>query len=360
MTDGEILKAAGSSGAPSVVDVLESARQTLWESDSVDDAQAVAEAISNLPLSRKGGIRRIKLGVLKTLAMWRITGNISANYKDLHEAQVQVWEIEHHCPVFDFQKQFLLCVTNDYPNAKGPRQLSSVYQTIETADRTPLMRSQDGFVINRRSGAKRTFIVFTGMKFLISGMAPNILDRAIAQRLNANFIVCFDNSRQHFLGGIDTIGDRRETIAKLGSILAEFQDTTITAIGGSAGVFGALHASCDLGIDHVIATSGSTSLEVGFNYDGRQVYKKIFSAIEAGEIDAVDLCDLVSKSLIKRIDFFVGGKNEYDMAHLNELRRHTNVVVPHIYEDTADHGILERAVVDGSYIAAITGFEPHN
>lgn len=336
-------------------EVLEHARQVLWASDSVEDAQAVVDAIDALPTGRKGGIRRIKLNVLRTLAHWRLTGDLAVNYENLNEARIQLWEVEVFCPVFDFQKQFLLKITSDFPGAKGPRQLSSVYQTIESVEPTPLIRSRDGLIVIRRPGATHTFIVFTGLKMVVSGMTPCILYRAISQHLNANFIVCFDNSRRHYLGGIDTIGDRRETIGRLKSLLAEFEGTKVTAIGGSAGVFGALHASCDLGIDHVIATSGPTSLEVGFNTDGRQVYKKILAAIEAGEIDSVDLGALVAKSSIKRIDFFVGGKNEYDMKHLSELHNYTDAIIPYIYEDTADHNVIERAIVDGSYISAIKG-----
>lgn len=210
-------------------------------------------------------------------------------------------------------------------------------------------------MVIRRPGATRTFLVFTGLKLLISGLTGCLWDRAIAQSLGANIIICFDTSRRHFLGGIESIGNRAETVTFLRTLLEEFQDTSITAIGGSAGVFGALHASCDLGIEHVVASSGPTSLELGVADEDRQVYKKIYSAAEAGEIELVDLPNLVAASDIKRIDFFVGELSEFDMAQMNALRDKTDVVVPHLYDSDA-HSVIVPAIIDGSYRKAVTAF----
>lgn len=333
--------------------LLAEARDVLWDPDRREETQAILDRIEHLPAQKHATPRRVKLNVLKTLAQWRLTGEISPNYQSVNEARIQLWEIERDCPVFDFQKPFLAGITEKYPQAPGPKELSALYQKIGNVIPAPRIDPEDGIVVIRRPGATRTLLMFPGIPYLMSNLTTCLLDRAIAQPLNANVIACFDKARMFYLGGIKQVGNRRETLAYLMNLLDEFRDTRITALGGSAGVYGALHTSCDLGIEHVVATSGPTSFDLGLEADVRPVYKKTQAAAEAGEVELINLIGMVKSSEITRVDFFAGSQNEFDVSQMNALQTNSDIVVPHLY-DTDKHNVIVPAIIDGSYMKAVT------
>ncbi|MEY8827710.1 hypothetical protein AB9K34_04735 [Sedimentitalea sp. XS_ASV28] len=312
--------------------LLEDARDILWDADRREETQQILNRIEQLPPRQGGAQRRAKLGVYKSLAHWRLTGELVPNYRNINEARIQLWELERDCPVFEFQKPFLAGIAATYPQAQGPNELSSLYQTIDSVKPTPRIDPEEGIVVIRRPGATRTLMMFPGIPYLMSNLTTCLLDRAIGQPLNANVIACFDKARLLYLGGIRQIGNRQQTLAYLHDLLDEFRDTQITAIGGSAGVYGALHMSCDLGIDHVIATSGPTSFELGVEAENRQHFNRAQAAAEAGELELIDLISVVKNSGIKRVDFFVGKYHEFDMSQMTALKDNTDIVVPHLYE----------------------------
>lgn len=335
-----------------VLELLADARNVLWDPDRREETRHILDRIAQLPPKVGGAQRRAKLNVYKSLAHWRLTGDLVPNYRNINEARIQLWEIERDCPVFEFQKAFLAGITQRFPQAQGPRELSALYQEIGSVMPAPRIDPEDGIVVIRRPGATRTLLMFPGIPYLMSNLTTCLLDRAVAQPLNANVIACFDKARMFYLGGILQIGNRQQTLAYLGDLLDEFRDTQITALGGSAGVFGALHASCDLGIEHVVATSGPTSFDLGLEADIRPVYKKTEAAAKAGKIQLIDLIDMVSKSGIKRVDFFVGKDHEFDMSQMTALKDSTDIVVPHLY-DSDKHNVIVPAILDGTYMSAI-------
>lgn len=332
--------------------LLNELRQILWQTDKPKVVREIFERVKQQPIPKRASLKHIRKNALMTVAQWRLTGDITPNYNNVNEARIQMWEIEHHCPIFEFQKAFTARISRDFPSAPGPREVSQIYQSLDHAMPTKLLSPEDGIAVIRRPNANRTFLVFPGLTYLVSNLSPYLWDKVIAQPLNANVIACFDTSKRLFLGGIDTVGNRSETVSYIRNLLYEFRDTKVTAIGGSAGVFAALHASCDLGIEHIVATSGTTSLQIGLNDSGRQVYTKLFAAADRGEVELVDLVSKVSDSKIKRVDFFVGKQNKYDMDQMLALHRHSDVVVPHLYDSDA-HNIIVPAIVDGSYMKAI-------
>lgn len=107
--------------------LLSKAREILWASNRPEDARAILDQIDQLPTPKRMAPVRIKLNALKTLAQWRLTGEINLNYQNLNEARLQLWEIETDCPIFEFQKLFLQRITGDFPKAKGPKELSALY-----------------------------------------------------------------------------------------------------------------------------------------------------------------------------------------------------------------------------------------
>ncbi|MDE4276403.1 hypothetical protein PXK58_18845 [Phaeobacter gallaeciensis] len=344
----------GGAGKPAWRVLLRKARAGLYAPADNNSVAALRDELQAFRNSGENGSKRPEIRAMQTLADWHLSGEIKTTYRNLNEARVQIWEYEYFCPVFAFQKAFLEQVVRDYPNAPGPSQFNQVCAYIGTpVDDARDDRSKD-VVVFRRPGATRTVLGVSGQKGVISGMGWTMFDRAVTQKLNANLIILRDANHLFCLNGIKSLGTLDETIAGLRDLLTEFQDTRIIATGGSAGVLGALYLSCELGIDHVIASSGPTSLDIGVDEGDRQRYLVLKEMAAKGKVPYPDLAAKVAASGIRRVDFFVAGQHEFDMRQMRNLADRTDVVTPHIYEDEANHSIIARTILDGSFTKAVT------
>ena len=338
--------------APAWRALLQRARPVLYAPESRASLEPLQSELLAFQQSGETGSKRPEIRALQTLADWQLTGEIRTTYRNLNEARLQIWEYEYFCPVFDFQKAFLEQVVRDYPDAPGPVQFNQVCAHIGSPlDDGRDDRSKD-VVVLRRPGATRTIFGVSGLKGVISGMGWTMFDRAISQKLNANLIILRDRNHLYYLNGVKSLGGLKDTITSLRKLLREFRDTRIIATGGSAGVLGALYLSCELGIDHVVASSGPTSLDIGVDEGDRQRFLVIKEMADKGELPYPDLAAKVAESGIRRVDFFVAGQHAFDMRQMRHLADRTDVVIPHVYADESGHSIIAKAILDGSFIRA--------
>lgn len=294
------------------------------------------------------------LYLYKSFATWLIDSQFETPWDSLSSARVQMWEIEWFNPVLDYQKRFVSEAHKAFPAAHGFEITNRILETIPDGSYGFIDDRQKDVTVYRRADAKMTIIGFSGLKHVMVGIGWTSFDRAIASKLNANLIVLKDFHRRLYLNGIESIGDFAATTSFLRNLLQEFSGTRIVAIGGSGGVFAALNMSCKLEIKQVIAIAGPTSLKIGESSEDKQVYKRIAADAAAGLIDYPDIVELVNASEIRRVDFFVSGKHEFDYSQMRNLADGCACVVPHVYEDDKGHGhvVIDRCVTDGSLLAA--------
>jgi len=338
--------------------LLQKARSELYAPASRDAVAELQQELKAFRRSSAPGGNRAELRAMSCLARWHLTGKLKPNYRNVSEARVFMWEYEYYCPVFDFQKAFLAQVVESHPNAAGPEQFKEVYDFVgDKVDGARDYRDRDVVVI-RRPGATRTILGVSGLKGVISGMGWTMFDRAVAQKMNANLIILRDQHHLYYLAGIKSLGPLNKTIKGLKKLLKDFDDTTIIATGGSAGVFGALYLASDLDIEHVVASSGPTSLDIGVDEGDRQRFLVIKEKAEKGELPYPDLAAKVAASGIRRVDFFVAGEHEFDMRQMQNLASRTDIVVPHVYEGESNHSIISKAILDGSFQKAFLNSGP--
>ncbi|SFH74623.1 hypothetical protein [Albimonas pacifica] len=298
------------------------------------------------------GAARPEFRIMHDLARWRLSGEYAPGYESLNEARLQFWHLEKFCPVLDFQKRVLEATVADYPGAEGPAKFLSIYRGVTGPVDPRFDDVTRDIVIFRRPGATLTVIAFSGLQGMISGVGFTMYDRAVTQKLGANLIVVRDLNRLFYLGGLRCFGPLEQSIEGLRGVLAEFAGTRIVAAGGSAGVFGALLMSPALGIRHVVASSGPTSLDIGLNEGDRQRYMAVKEAHERGEAAYPDLVADVVASDIERIEFFVGGDHDYDLRQMRNIEAKCPAVRPHVVAGEASHSVLDKVIADGSYLAA--------
>lgn len=300
----------------------------------------------------RGGLPQLRL--YRSLAAWKRDGQFVPPFDDAQTAKVQFWDLDAHCSDLEYKRVFADAAAERYPERRGFRLFQRVLKTIKSSGSRFKLDGKD-VQIHRRPGATLTIVGFSAHKGGFAGIGWDLFERAAVEPLNANLIVLQDLNARLYLAGVQSLGDYETSIAKVREILAEFSDTRIVATGASAGVFGAVNFAADLGVRHVVAFAGPTSIEVGEDNTDRQIYRLITADIDAGRIERIDLADKVNASSIERIDFFVGGKKRFDMDQMEALRSRCDKVAPHIYEDLNDHIVTDYTIEDGSLFAAFRG-----
>jgi hypothetical protein len=288
----------------------------------------------------------------QSMVIWLLERRFVVPWDNRMTARVQMWEIEWFNPVLAYQKQFVRMALAAFADAPGFKMMDTILRAIPDDSVGFVDNRQKDVTMYRRPGAKLTIIGFSGLNHQIAGIGWTSFDRAVAAKLNANLIVFKDFKRRLYLAGVTSIGDYAATIAYLRRLLAEFADTRIVALGGSGGVFGAIHIACELGLDHVVALPGPTSLKIGEGAEDKQVYQKIAEDAKAGLIAYPDLVERVNGAGLRRIDFFVGGQHAFDYAQMRNLADGCACVVPHVYKDHATHTLIDKCIADGSLIRA--------
>lgn len=292
-----------------------------------------------------------QLRLYRSLIIWKRDQQFVAPFDDAQTAKIQFWDLDEHCSDLDYKRAFADATVGRYPERRGFRLFQRVLKTISNSELYLHLDDADVH-IHRRPGATMTIIGFGGVKGGFAGIGWDLFERAVVAPLNANLIVLRDYTKRLYLGGIESLGNYQESVEKLRAILAEFSSTKIVASGASAGVFGAINFSADLGVRHIVAFAGPTSVQVGLEDFDRQIYRRITEDMEAGLLQQVDLADKVNNSAIDRIDFFVSGKHKFDRAQLEALASRCDKVQPHIYEDLNEHVITDYTIEDGSVFAA--------
>ncbi|WP_375286539.1 hypothetical protein [Sphingomonas sp.] len=320
-----------------------------------DDAALIAldDELQSLlqlpPRALQRGARQITL--YRSVIAWKRDGIFKPPFEDPQTARIQFWDLDAHSSDLEYKRQFIDHAAERYPNRRGFNMIRRVLTTIEKAQSRFRFGSED-VQIHRRPGATLTIVGFSGIKGGFAGVGWMLFDRAVAEPLNANLVVLRDDNKRIYLAGIASLGDYSSSVAKVREILGEFADTRVVATGASGGVFGATAFAADLGVRHVVAFAGPTSIEVGEENEDRQVYRRISEDIEAGRFARIDLPTKVNNSAIERIDFFVAGQEAFDMRQLDALRSRCTKVVPHIYEDRSGHIVTDYAIEDGSLFEA--------
>ncbi|WP_375286535.1 hypothetical protein [Sphingomonas sp.] len=321
--------------------------------DDDDVLLAVDDELQALLNRPRGRVRRAlpQLHLYRSVIAWKRTGRFTTPFEDVVTARIQFWELDEHCAILDYKRRFVDEAVERFPDRRGFRLFQRVLGTISHS-RSRFKAGSGDVQIYRRPDATMTIIGFGDIKGGFTGVGWTLFDRAIAEPLNANIILLRDRNRRIYLKGIESLGDYQTSIAKVRELLKEFAHTRIVATGCSGGVFGAINFSADLGVRHIVAFSGPTTIEIGEANSDRQAYRLISADIEAGVIERIDLAAKVNASAIDRIDFFVAGQSPFDMAQLNALRERSPKVVPHIYEDLGGHVITDYAIEDGSIFTA--------
>ena len=287
----------------------------------------------------------------RSIIAWKRDGEFLPPFEDAVNARVQFWELDDHCADLEYKRRFVDEAVRRFPERRGFRLFQRVLATISHS-KSRFKADLSDVQIYRRPGATMTIVGFGDIKGGFTGVGWMLFDRAVAEPLNANIVLLRDRNRRIYLNGIESLGDYRTSVAKVREIIAEFSDTRVVATGCSGGVFGAINFAADLGVRHVVAFSGPTTIEIGEENEDRQVYRRISADIEAGLIERIDLAAKVNASAIERIDFFVAGQSSFDMAQLDALRSRCDKVEPHIYEQLSGHVITDYAIEDGSIFNA--------
>ena len=299
------------------------------------------------------GVRRAlpQLNLYRSMIAWKLRGEFVEPSNNPPAAKIQMWELDAFCPDIEYRRRFIDDAVARYPNRRGFTLFKSVLANV-SGTRSRFKVTGEDVQILRRPGATMTIIGFGAIRGAFAGIGWDLFERVVVQTLNANFIILEDSDERIFLSGIKSLGDYEASVAAVRRILAEFADTTIVATGASGGVFGAINFAADLGVRHIVAFAGPTSIEVGEENENRQVYRRISADIAAGRFPRVNLAEKVNGSAIERIDFFVAGQSEFDMAQMNALRSQCPQVHPIIFEDSDSHIVTDYAIEDGSLFEA--------
>lgn len=340
-------------GASSAWDLLlDRARQAV--SDGNDAALiALDEELSALANQPRSETRRVMPQVLlyRSLIVWKRDREFVGPFKDAQIGKIQIWELDEFCPDMEYRRLFADYAVERFPNRRGFRLFQRILSIVDKSGSHFKVDGTD-IQIHRRPGATMTIIGFGAMKGGFAGIGWGLFERAVVAPLNANLIMLQDFNKRIYLAGIESLGDYRTSVAKFREIAAEFADTRIVATGASAGVFGAISFAADIGVRHVVAFAGPTSIEIGEDNTDRQIYRLISADIEAGRFERIDLADKVNNSAIERIDFFVAGKQKFDMEQFHALKSRCSRVHPRIYKDISEHVVTDLAIEDGSIYEA--------
>lgn len=338
---------------PGNAGLAERARQVLASKPDSAGLEALLDEINGRILQR--GLTQARAPVVflyQSLATWLLTGKFVAPWDSRMTARVQFWETEWFNPVLSYQKRFVAEAHQAFPRVLGFEVMGRVLGTIADGTEGYVDDRHKDVAVWRRPGAEMTIVGFGGLNHQVNGIGWTMFDRAVASKLNANLIVMKDFQRRLYLAGVESIGDFQATVAFVRNILGELAGTKVVAVGGSGGVFGAINYACELGIDHVVASAGPTSLKIGESAEEKQVYQKIAADADAGLFSCPDLAERVNAAGMRRIDFFVAGKHEFDYAQMRNLADNCACVVPHVYEDHDGHAVIDRAIADGSLLEA--------
>lgn len=333
--------------------LAEQARLVLASHPDKAALEALREEIDTRIAARNLARSRVPVVFLyKSLVTWLLDGTFEVPWESRTTARVQLWEIEWFNPVLDYQKRFVTEAHKAFPDAPGFEIIDRVLRTVPEGTEGFIDDRLKDVTMFRRPGATMTIIGFSGLNHQMAGIGWTMFDRAVASKLNANLIVLKDFHRRLYLAGIDSIGDFDAMIAYLRDLLKEFSGTRILSVGGSGGVFAAVNVACELGIDHVVAMAGPTSLRIGEDSEDKQVYQKIAADAATGLITYPDLVERVNTAGIRRIDFFVAGGHAFDYSQMRNLADGCPSVIPHVYEDHDGHVVIDRCIADGTLLAA--------
>lgn len=331
---------------------IESARNAFL-SDDKDTQIAASDQLESLIDNRKqvqSGRLPPLISLYKEMLNWKLTGTFNIPFDKLSEAKIQIWELEDKCYDIVFFRLFIDHAIERFKDVRGFQMFKRVFDTAKV-NSDPVFLQNDknqDFQIVRREGATITIIGFSGVNYGFSGIGWNTFDRVVASEINANLIVVKDFHHRLYLSGVKSIGDYHESCVKIRKTLEEFSDTKVVALGGSAGVFGALNIACDLGLTHVVALAGPTSIEIGEASSSRQVYRNIAEDINNGAYPRPNLVEHIRNSAIKRIDFFVAGQHKFDFDQMSNIAEQCQGVVPHIYQGVNGHIVTDFAIEDRS------------
>ncbi len=338
--------------------LLERVRDAAWNDATSDDILA-----SNERRIRKrvdaGKLRSREKAIAQfylSLIHWRMTGVFEAPWKNLTEARIQFWEGERFCSITEFQAKLAEAMADQFPKMEIFRKYDSIFKSIpSSASRIRDLRDSDLQTFHT-PGATGTLIAFSTATNDCLGSSWTMFYQAVAEPAGMNLVVLKDFNRRLFMKGIRSLGSKKSTLHTLRSLVETYsEDTEVIFLGASGGTFGALAYAAQIPeIRRVVALSGPTSLELGGENEDKVVYKAILEEVGEGSLDYVDIIRAVRTSSLKRIDFFVSGHNDFDMAQMNHLRENTEVVVPHIY-NTDHHSMTDLCVADGRLLRAVKG-----
>lgn len=331
---------------------LRHARKVLYSPGSPNEVNEVIDSIREL--RRLNQNLPPELRVLLSLALWRKSGEFKRKFRDLNEARIQLWELEFHCPVFEFQKLLGSDIATKFPNTAGLVEHHRLLQKTPSPTMPDVIPPKKDFTVIRRAGAQNTIVCLCGLVGSVSGVGATLFDRVVAQPMNANLIVIRDKQLLYFFDGVLSLGSLDETLSKLKAILSGdgFSNTKIIFNGSSGGAAGAILYAARLNVRHVLVFAGRMIFDESFDarLPKRPRSGPLVKKFQNGDLQRPNLIQVIEKSNIERIDYFVGSASKDDMEQFQFLEKNTNVVVPCIYKGREMHAMAAPSLIDGEFV----------
>ncbi|GKY88009.1 hypothetical protein [Sinisalibacter aestuarii] len=338
-------------------DVLAACRASIWAPADQNTLAELDDELGALLGAKALNARMTPIARLyRSMIEWRRSGVFHAPFNGMSEARLQFWEIEWHCPVLGYQRAFVQAMFEARPDTNLAQKNKVVFEHMPSE--VPDVRETRDLDIDIMlyPGAERTIIAFSGLNGNCLGIGWTMFYRAVACPARANLVVLKDVQRMLYLKGLASVGDFEATKARLRDLVDEYSALgEVIFLGGSGGTFGALAFGSGIGkVRRVVALAGPTSLEIGGEHEDKQVYRRIFADMQSGLVPHKDIAALVNGSGLERVDFFVSGGHEFDMAQMAHLKDNTKVVVPYIY-DCEHHSMTDMCIADGRLISVVKG-----
>jgi hypothetical protein len=190
-------------------------------------------------------------------------------------------------------------------------------------------------VIDRK--AKTTVILFCGAANRF-GVEINAFMLWLSHP-SVNAIYLRDSRKSFYLGGLASIGNMAQTVAKIRDDVAALGSERVVCIGSSAGVYAALNYGAMLGADTVLCFSGPTSLEAGSQmFADKPSYQNVAKLMEQENLPEPDLRAIYGANDVQ-VHFLYGEGSVFDAMQTKTLDGLPNVTIEKI-PDWDQHFII--------------------
>jgi hypothetical protein len=190
-------------------------------------------------------------------------------------------------------------------------------------------------VIDRK--AKTTVVIFCGAADRF-GVEVNTFMLWLSDP-SVNAIYLRDSYKSFYLGGLASIGNMEQTVARIRDDIAALGGERVVCIGSSVGVYGALNYGAMLNADSVLCFSGPTSLEAGLQLFGdKPAYQNVARLMEQENLPEPDLRAAYGANNVS-VHFLYGEGSAFDAVQTKTIEGLPNVTIEEI-PDWDEHFIV--------------------